>query len=429
MGSFGDNLRRQRELRGISLEAISTTTKISTRMLRAIEDEHFDQLPGGVFNKGFVRSYARQVGLDEDEAVADYLAALREGQIHAIQPDFRQPPSPTPHVTKLAGVSDLPGTIHASGQLRPSPRLGNLAVHSKTSQTVESRTSEYDETEDRVAEEPQIEDAENYQTDHQGGEDSRVANRQIENRRVEDRLVKDRRIEERRIADRRAQERRYAEAQTNSEERQSHRDTPNPATIFPSDLSDEAHRTSWIKLAAPLLLIALVFAFWSHHRHGQSAAVSPAIAPAPGSAPTAAISVAPEPVPPLRPAAASIAHHLATPNNLENKLPVAERVPLATKINSPSRFTLVIRATQNSWISITADGQPVASETLIAPANTSVRATREIVVRTRNAAGLSFLLNGKEIPADGNLGESRTYTFDPSGLRASADPQLAPPAQ
>src|ERR1700677_3961922 len=94
LGSFGDNLRRQRELRGISLEAISTTTKISTRMLRAIEEEHFDQLPGGVFNKGFVRAYARQVGLNEEEAVTDYLTALRESQIAAqtVPPNFRAQP-------------------------------------------------------------------------------------------------------------------------------------------------------------------------------------------------------------------------------------------------------------------------------------------------------------------------------------------------
>src|SRR5882757_3049338 len=60
-------------------------------MLRALEEEHFDQLPGGVFNKGFVRAYARQVGLDEEEAVTDYLAALRESQIRqqSILPDFR----------------------------------------------------------------------------------------------------------------------------------------------------------------------------------------------------------------------------------------------------------------------------------------------------------------------------------------------------
>ena len=49
MGAFGEKLRKQREQRGIELDAISNTTKISTRMLRALEEEHFDQLPGGVF--------------------------------------------------------------------------------------------------------------------------------------------------------------------------------------------------------------------------------------------------------------------------------------------------------------------------------------------------------------------------------------------
>src|ERR1700739_1456556 len=91
VGAFGEKLRRQREQRGLALEAISSTTKISTRMLRALEDEHFDQLPGGVFNKGFVRAYARQVGLDEEETVTEYLAALRESQVQSQQilPYFR----------------------------------------------------------------------------------------------------------------------------------------------------------------------------------------------------------------------------------------------------------------------------------------------------------------------------------------------------
>src|SRR5271155_3741441 len=88
LGAFGEKLRKQREQQGITLDAISSTTKISTRMLRALEEEHFDQLPGGVFNKGFVRAYARQVGLDEQEAVADYLAASQIQQPSA-PPDFR----------------------------------------------------------------------------------------------------------------------------------------------------------------------------------------------------------------------------------------------------------------------------------------------------------------------------------------------------
>src|SRR5580704_11198992 len=85
LGAFGEKLRKQREQQGIGLDAISDTTKISTRMLRALEEEHFDQLPGGVFNKGFVRAYAREVGSNEEEAIADYLAAMRESQLRENQ--------------------------------------------------------------------------------------------------------------------------------------------------------------------------------------------------------------------------------------------------------------------------------------------------------------------------------------------------------
>src|SRR6266849_8774511 len=78
LGAFGEKLRKQREQRGLALDAISNTTKISTRMLRALEEEHFDQLPGGVFNKAFVRAYARHIGLDEEQAITDYLDATNQ---------------------------------------------------------------------------------------------------------------------------------------------------------------------------------------------------------------------------------------------------------------------------------------------------------------------------------------------------------------
>jgi cytoskeletal protein RodZ len=73
--SFGEKLKLEREKRKITLEQISSITKIGTRMLQALEEQKFSQLPGGIFNKGFVRAYARVVGLDEDQAVADYLEA------------------------------------------------------------------------------------------------------------------------------------------------------------------------------------------------------------------------------------------------------------------------------------------------------------------------------------------------------------------
>jgi cytoskeletal protein RodZ len=73
--SFGQQLKLEREKRNITLEQISSSTKIGTRMLEALEQDKFNQLPGGIFNKGFVRAYARFVGLDEDQTVADYLQA------------------------------------------------------------------------------------------------------------------------------------------------------------------------------------------------------------------------------------------------------------------------------------------------------------------------------------------------------------------
>ena len=75
MPSFGEKLKQEREKRKITLEQISDSTKIGTRMLRALEEDKFNQLPGGIFNKGFVRAYSRCVGLDEDQTVAEYLLA------------------------------------------------------------------------------------------------------------------------------------------------------------------------------------------------------------------------------------------------------------------------------------------------------------------------------------------------------------------
>jgi cytoskeletal protein RodZ len=78
VGQFGEKLRRERELRGITLEEVAVATKIGTRNLRALEEEKFSQLPGGIFNKGFVRAYAHYVGIDEEQAVGDYLVANQD---------------------------------------------------------------------------------------------------------------------------------------------------------------------------------------------------------------------------------------------------------------------------------------------------------------------------------------------------------------
>lgn len=65
-------------MRGISLDEIVATTKIGRRLLIALEEEQFELLPGGIFNKSYVRAYAKCVGIDEDAAVAEYLQAAHE---------------------------------------------------------------------------------------------------------------------------------------------------------------------------------------------------------------------------------------------------------------------------------------------------------------------------------------------------------------
>src|ERR1700753_2549092 len=80
MGHFGDKFRKAREKKELSLDQVSNVTKISSRMLKAIEEENFDQLPGGVFNKGFIRAYAKQIGLNSEEAVTEYLACVGQAQ-------------------------------------------------------------------------------------------------------------------------------------------------------------------------------------------------------------------------------------------------------------------------------------------------------------------------------------------------------------
>lgn len=74
MGSFGDWLRRQREMREINLRDIADRTKISLRYLEAMEANRFDLLPAPIFAKGFLREYARYVGLSPDDVVNHYLS-------------------------------------------------------------------------------------------------------------------------------------------------------------------------------------------------------------------------------------------------------------------------------------------------------------------------------------------------------------------
>src|SRR2546428_7821375 len=76
MANFGETLKRERELREISLRQISEATKINIRYLEALEENRFDALPGGLFNKGFIRAYATYIGVDGEAMVNSYLHEL-----------------------------------------------------------------------------------------------------------------------------------------------------------------------------------------------------------------------------------------------------------------------------------------------------------------------------------------------------------------
>lgn len=382
VGEFGNKFRKAREKKELSFDDVSNVTKISSRMLQAIEEEHFDQLPGGVFNKGFIRAYAKHLGLNDEEAVNDYLACLRQAQIDAHevwQPERPAPPRPVaPEKPRVVGPSK-PGLSR--------PVLNRPAVRSQSP----APTDELPE---------------------------------LQLPRAED--VRPRRKD-------------FAEPRA-----------------FP-----------WRILAITAVLVILGVILWTRRSHSTNTAA------ASSSPARTAQSTPPTPAPILasaqasknqpsatRPANAASAHpstpnspapqHSATVANLpataaspttppavdasesvneKNDVTVrsfAKSIPQPSEA-SAATLTLVIRATETSWISVVADGQVVSQETLIAPANTSVRATREIVAKIGNAAGVTFLWNGQEIPADGAEAEVKTFVFDSAGMRVL--PQTQAPAQ
>ena len=85
-GDFGSKLREARDRRGISLRQIANATKISVSVLEALERNDISRLPGGIFSRGFVRSYALEVGLDPEETIQDFIAQFPHDSVTAGHP-------------------------------------------------------------------------------------------------------------------------------------------------------------------------------------------------------------------------------------------------------------------------------------------------------------------------------------------------------
>lgn len=267
MGGFGDRLRREREMRGITLDEICESTKISHRHLEALERERFDQLPGGVFNKGFVRAYARFLGIDEDQAVADYSAAINE--------------QPEPE-------DKFPLEVHAQPDPELNPRRSSLPL------------------------------------------------------------------------------------------------------IF---------------ALAALAGVLVGYFFWLKSK------------PVPRPAePTQQASPAPKSSAPVAPASRATEGAQATAMSAPVEQNAQRSVLPAAKKSAEKDFVLLIRAKEDSWVSIVADGRSVMQRVLIADRQKLVKAGKQIVLRTGNAGGIDVIFNGKSVGALGNENEPRTLTFNATGL-------------
>jgi cytoskeletal protein RodZ len=364
VGKFGDKFRKAREAKGISLDDVSNVTKISSRNLKAIEEERFDQLPGGVFNRGFIRAYAKHLGLNDEEAVTDYLACLRQAQIDAHEVWTPEPVAPVrPAAAQISAAAEKPAYQKPRVQAHPPAQIPV-------------------QTGDELPE-LQLPRAEHVRRPSQKYLDGRTA------------------------------------------------DLP------------------WRLIAVAVVVVVLASILWMRHSRATrtEAANTPAlqqsaatVAPAPaGNQPAARNST---PVPTVKtgatnssanPSAAQAASQpVANPTapksagttqpattKEESDVTVRTFTKPATAAKPAPTMTLVIRASETSWISVTADGQQASQETLIAPASTSIRASREIVARIGNAAGVTFLFNGQEIPAQGAESEVKTFVFDANGMHSA----------
>jgi cytoskeletal protein RodZ len=424
VGKFGDKFRKERERREIKLEDVSNSTKIGSRMLRAIEEERFDQLPGGVFNKGFIRAYAKYLGLDEEETITGYVAALN--QFNSQQWDAEKPApqlsatehSPAQPSSGQSGSSQGSSGQSNSGQsgsAQPAPGKFISSEPAERQPIGEQRNDPRRRSTDSGPSDPQ---------------DIELPDLQLpkaEHVRPRHRMAVD------------------------------------------SDLDG----SRWRLPALVVLLIVAGAFWWTHSRNARANSASPASAnpaparPAPVSSGPATVSPSSAKAALISPASASAgsndgattaatSSHISSPVTPAGKAgahpgspsassqasatasaanasvakeaaqPEAEASAAPPAPKPVANLTLVIRASETSWIAVTADGQPVVHETLIAPAHTSVRASREIVVRAGNAAGITFALNGQEFPSQGAEGEVKTLIFDSTGLRLGATQATTP---
>ena len=116
MPTLGEELKRRREERDISLNEISESTKIGIRFLKAIDSDNYSILPGGIFTRSFIRTYAKQVGMNEDEAMGLY-----NEQLSPVKPE-------TNNLSEMAQQIDTSATKKATRQEKKQAARQSLSI-------------------------------------------------------------------------------------------------------------------------------------------------------------------------------------------------------------------------------------------------------------------------------------------------------------
>jgi len=301
MGAFGDRLRREREMRGITLEEITESTKISRRHLEALESDHFDQLPGGVFNKGFVRAYARFLGIDEDQAVADYSAASNE--------------QPEPE-------NKFPLEIHEEPKRELNPRRSKVPLVFAVAALAGVLVGYGFWTKSK----------------------------------------------------------------------------PHASVAVESQPSASAGAVNELKAQAP----------------APKPESSPIAEPAKISTESAPSQLATKPVPPEVPHETGSVQTSSA--NTSTAAADVSADPSPSPVEKQNAFFVQVKAKEDSWVSIVADGKSVMQRVLAADKQKKIKAGKSLVLRTGNAGGIEVSFNGRPLGALGNENEPRTLTFNASGL-------------
>src|SRR4029077_5591819 len=144
-GIFGERLKREREMREVSPTEITNATRISGRFLEALENEDWGKLPGGIFNRGFVRAIARYLGLDEESLLAEYDLAHGEQKIEAPAPYENPIPRPSkwiPILGLLVFLCLLWGLLYAGRYGWPRYSAHRAAKQTSTSILMSQPTSD-----------------------------------------------------------------------------------------------------------------------------------------------------------------------------------------------------------------------------------------------------------------------------------------------